>query len=373
MIRHGADVRVVLSTAASELVSAQALEWATGHPVLTRFSGRAEHIELCGLGGLCCLLLVAPATANTVGKIAHGLDDTPVTTLATTALGAGLPVLVAPGMHEPMLDNPFVQENLGRLERAGVRLIHPHVNEGKAKMASAEVILQAVLQALTPPTLKGRRILMTAGPTREAIDAVRVLTNPSSGRMGAELAREARMRGAEVTLIYGPASHPPPSDVTVLSVTSSAEMAEAVRQQLQNERYQAFLGVAAVADYTPAWPFSGKRPTSEGALTLELVPTPKILDQVRDWQTDLLVVGFKAEAERERLLPAARERLKKARADLIVANLVGHGGVGFESPDNEAWLVEPAGERHLPRQSKAHLAAVIWDRLEELPWPSSAS
>ncbi|GMU56259.1 MAG: phosphopantothenoylcysteine decarboxylase [Candidatus Xenobia bacterium] len=373
MIRHGAEVHVVLSQAASELVSAQALEWATGHPVLTRFSGRAEHIELCGQGGLCSLLLVAPATANSLGKIALGLDDTPVTTLATTAVGAGLPVLVAPGMHEPMLDNPFVQENLGRLERAGVRIIHPHVTEGKAKMASAEVILDSVLRALRPQSLKGRRVLLTAGPTREALDAVRVLTNPSSGRMGAELAREARLRGAEVTMVYGPASHPPPNGVRVLSVSSSAEMAEAVRQQLQKERYHAFLGVAAVSDYAPASPYAGKRPTSEGSITVELVPTPKILDQVRNWQSELLVVGFKAETEPEKLLPAARERLKQARADLIVANLVGHQGLGFETPDNEVWLVEPTAEQHLPRQSKTLLAAAIWDRLEELPWPSSAS
>ncbi len=363
----------MLSRAASELVSAQALEWATGHPVLTRFSGRAEHIELCGQGGLCSLLLVAPATANTVGKIALGLDDTPVTTLATTALGTGLPVLVAPGMHEPMLDNPFVQENLGRLELAGVRLIQPHVTEGKAKMASAEVILESVLQALRPPSLKGRRVLLTAGPTREPLDAVRVLTNPSSGRMGAELAREARLRGAEVTLVYGPASHPAPHGVAVISVSSSAEMAEAVQQQLQSERYHAFLGVAAVADYTPASPYAGKRPTSEGSITLELVPTPKILDQVRDWHSELLVVGFKAETEPERLLPAARERLQRARADVIVANLVGPGGLGFETADNEAWLVEPTSERHLPRQNKSLLASAIWDRLEELPWLSSAS
>lgn len=373
MIRHGAEVHVVLSRAAAELVAQPALEWATGHPVLTRFTGRAEHIELCGHGGVCSLLLIAPATANTVGKIALGLDDTPVTTLATTALGAGLPVLVAPGMHEPMLDSPFVQENLGRLERAGVRLIQPHVTEGKAKMASGEVILESVLQALRPPSLRGRRVLLTAGPTREPLDAVRVLTNPSSGRMGAELAREARLRGAEVTLVYGPASHPAPHGVTVLRVSTSAEMAEAVYLQLQSQRYHAFLAVAAVADYTPASPFAGKRPTSEGSMTIELVPTAKILDQVRDWQSDLLVVGFKAEAEPERLLPSARERLQSARADVIVANLVGRGGLGFETPDNEAWLVEPAGERHLPRQSKALLACAIWDRLEELPWPSSAS
>lgn len=367
-MRHGADVHVVLSGAACELVSAQALEWATGNPVVTRFTGRAEHIELCQL---CSLLLVAPCTANTAGKIALGLDDTPVTTLATTALGAGLPVLLAPGMHEPMLRNPFVQENLQRLERAGVRLIEPLVTESKAKMAPHELILEAVLGALQPPSLKGKRILLTAGPTREPLDAVRVLTNPSSGRMGVELAREAGLRGAEVTLVYGPAPTPPPAGVKLVRVQTAAEMARAVQEELRNQRYDAFVGVAAVADYAPSQVYDGKRPTADGSITVELVPTPKILDQVRGWQPDLLVVGFKAESDRDRLLPAARARLD--RVDAMIANLVGHGGLGFESDQNEVWLVREGSEIHLPRQPKARLAEAIWNHLEVLPWPSSAS
>lgn len=369
-MRHGAEVHAVLSSAAAELVSIQALEWATGNPVITRLTGRAEHIELCGKEGLCSLLLVAPCTANTAGKIALGLDDTPITTLATTAVGSRLPVLVAPGMHEPMLDNPFVQFNLKRLESAGIGLIAPMVTEGKAKMAANELILDAVLCALRPQTLVGKRVLLTAGPTREPLDDVRVLTNPSSGRMGVELAREARRRGAEVTLVYGPGTAAPPP-VNVVPVMTAREMADAVREELEGGRYDVFLGVAAVADYTPAEVYDGKRPTSEGNLTLELVPTPKILDTVRSLQSDLLVVGFKAESQLDRLLPAARARL--AHADLIVANQVGHGGLGFETADNEVWLVSATGETHLARQDKGRLAAAIWDHLEEMPWPSSAS
>ncbi len=366
-MRHGAEVHAVLSQAAAELVSPVALEWATGNPVLTRFSGRAEHIELCGVGGSCDLLLVAPCTANTAGKIALGLDDTPVTTLATVALGSKLPVLVAPGMHEPMLDNPFVQFNLKRLASGGVKIVAPLVAEGKAKMASHELILEAVVRALQPQTLLGKRVLMTAGPTREPLDDVRVLTNPSSGRMGVELAREAQRRGADVTLVYGPGTAAPPP-VNVVPVMTAREMADAVREELENGPYDAFLGVAAVADYTPAQVYDGKRPTAEGNLTLELVPTPKILDTV---PRTMLVVGFKAESQPDKLLPAARQRLE--HADVIVANLVGHGGLGFETSDNEVWLVSRTGEKHLERSDKGSLAAKIWDHLEGLTWPSSAS
>ncbi|MEW6284118.1 MAG: bifunctional phosphopantothenoylcysteine decarboxylase/phosphopantothenate--cysteine ligase CoaBC, partial [Candidatus Eremiobacterota bacterium] len=198
LMRHGAEVHPVLTPAACELIAPAALDWATGNAPVVRLTGRAEHLELCGREGICKLLLVAPATANTLGKMALGLDDTPLTTVATTALGAGIPVMVAPGMHEPMYHHPAVRDNLARLERIGVQVVPPLLEEGKAKMASPECILEAVLARLGSRRLRGRRVLLTAGPTREPLDAVRVITNPSSGRMGVELAREASLRGAEV-------------------------------------------------------------------------------------------------------------------------------------------------------------------------------
>jgi phosphopantothenoylcysteine decarboxylase/phosphopantothenate--cysteine ligase len=364
LMRWGAEVHCVMSPAACGILSPAALEWATGNPVLTRITGRVEHLELCGEQGKCSLYLVAPATANTLGQMATAQDSTPVTTVATTALGRGLPVLVAPGMHAPMYGHPGVQENLRRLESFGVVVIPPRLEEGKAKMAPAQDILEAVLRALGPRDLEGRRVLMTAGPTREPLDPVRFLTNPSSGRMGAELAREAWRRGAEVTVIYGPGQVEMPSSARVVRVQTAEEMGRAVEEELRRQSWDVFVAAAAVADYRPARPAASKIPTAEGERLVSLLPTPKILDRVRDLAPSCYIVGFKAETGQDAraLCQAARRKLAEARADLVAANLVGCPGSGFESPTNEMWLVGPEGEPlHLERASKALQARRLWD------------
>ncbi|MCA9794956.1 MAG: bifunctional phosphopantothenoylcysteine decarboxylase/phosphopantothenate--cysteine ligase CoaBC, partial [Candidatus Eremiobacteraeota bacterium] len=232
LMRHGAQVHVVMSPSARELVSPTALHWATGNPVTTGLTGACEHLKLVGERGSCHAFLVAPATANTIGKMALGIDDSPLTTVAVTALGRGLPSLVAPGMHACMLDHPAVKANLARLEEMGVRVIAPERLEAKAKMASAEVILAEVGRMLGPASLAGKRVLMTGGPTREPLDPARYLTNPSSGRMACSLAAEAYRRGAEVHLVYGPGQTAPPPGIKVEKVERTAEMLEAVERAL---------------------------------------------------------------------------------------------------------------------------------------------
>ncbi|MBI3924976.1 MAG: bifunctional phosphopantothenoylcysteine decarboxylase/phosphopantothenate--cysteine ligase CoaBC [Armatimonadetes bacterium] len=368
LMRHGAEVHAVLSREAARLVTPEALEWATGNPVLVALSGRVEHLQLCGESGVCAGLVVAPATANTIAKIALAIDDTPVTTLATTAIGSGVPVLVAPGMHACMYAHPGVQANLRRLEELGVVTVEPRVEEGKAKMAEPGEIVRAMLRLLGPGDLKDQRVLLTAGPTREPLDSARFLTNPSSGRTGTELAREALRRGAEVTLIYGPGTAVPPAGAKVVRVTTAQEMARAVETELGAGSYSFFVGAAAVADFRPSQAHQGKIATREGAIELTLVPTPKILDQVRTQAPDIFSVGFKAEAgvDREGLLSRARARLHEARADLVLANHVGLPDRGFETEDNELFLVGPDGlVEHFPLQSKASLAPLVWDRLIE--------
>ncbi len=366
LMRHGAEVHVVLNRAARTLVTPAALEWATGNPVITRLSGRVEHLELLGEEGSCDLFLVAPATANTLGKIALALDDTPVTTCATTAIGAGRPVLLAPAMHACMHQHPGVQAHLRRLEELGVGLVEPKLAEGKAKMADEHALLQAVLRRLRPLSLAGQRVLLTAGPTREFLDPARCLTNPSSGRMGCELAREALIRGAQVTLVYGPGTVEPPARARVLRVVSAAEMAAAVEDELSSEQYDVFIASAAVADYTAEQRASTKIPTAQGALELRLVPTAKILDTARDLAPSIFLVGFKAEGGRsqQELVTLALTRLARARADLVLANAVGVPGRGFESDTNELWAVTADGSKPLGLASKADLARSVWDEIE---------
>lgn len=366
LMRQGAEVHAVLTRAARRLVTPASLRWATGNPVVTRLGGRVEHVEMLGDEGFCDLLLVAPATAATVAKIALALDDTPVTTMATTALGAGRPVLVAPGMHDCMYRHPVVQEHLRKLEQIGVVLVAPRLAEGKAKMAPPVALVEAVAAALGPRDLLGRRVLITAGPTREALDPVRFVSNRSSGRMGVELAREASRRGAAVTLVYGPGEAEPPAGARVLRVETAAEMAAAVEAELRAHGCHAFLGAAAVADFAPVQASDRKIPTRDGDLELKLAPTPKVLDRVRSLAPEALVVGFKAEAGGtvEDLQQAARRKLQEARADLVLANQVALADRGFDAPTNEFWLVDAEGPaEHLPLASKASLARLIWDRL----------
>ena len=204
LMRHGADVHVVVTPATEKMVGSDLLEWATGNQVVKELTGKLEHIALAGNSSTRVdLVLVSPATANTIGKLASGIDDTAVTTVAATAIGSKIPVLVAPAMHEPLYDHPIVRENIERLKRIGVEFIDPEIVEGKAKIASTDRIVKAVIAKLAShkKDLQGLRVLVTAGPTVEHIDPVRVITNRSSGKMGVAIAEETVSRGAETTLI----------------------------------------------------------------------------------------------------------------------------------------------------------------------------
>src|SRR6056297_2679044 len=253
--RHGATVRAVMSPSATGIIHPWAIEFATEHDVVTEITGRVEHVECCGREGWADVFLIAPATANTVGKIAGAVDDTPVTTTATTALGADVPVVVAPAMHEPMYDHPGVLDAIDRVESWGVEFVDPQIEEGKAKIATKEAIV-------------------TAGATSEAIDPIRVLTNRASGRTGRAVARACHIRGAEVTLIHdGPDVH----YADVVDIESAAEMLAAADAACEDA--DAMVSAAAIGDYTVQEAAAKLR--SGEARTIDLEPTPKVLDSIR--------------------------------------------------------------------------------------------
>ena len=223
--REGANVRAVMTDSATGIVHPWAVEFATENDVVTDLTGRVEHVELCGVEGWGDVLLLAPATANTVGKVAAAVDDTPVTTTATTALGAGLPVVVAPAMHEPMYDHPGVLEAISRVESWGVDFVDPRIEEGKAKIATEEAIVTGVARAAGERPLAGRHVVVTAGATTESVDPVRTLSNRASGRTGRAVAWACYVLGAEVTLVH---DGPDVPYATVEGVESAAEMTAAV-------------------------------------------------------------------------------------------------------------------------------------------------
>ncbi|MHB2021429.1 MAG: bifunctional phosphopantothenoylcysteine decarboxylase/phosphopantothenate--cysteine ligase CoaBC [Candidatus Xenobia bacterium] len=358
LMRQGAEVKVVMSRSATRLIRPDVFEWATGNPVITRLTGRVEHIMLAGESDQRAdVIVVAPATANSIGKMALGIDDTPVTTLVSTAIGGQVPLVVAPGMHEPMYRHPAVLENLQRLRSMGAHVVEPLLAEHKAKMAAVAEIVEAAIRAVTPQTLQGRHVLVTAGPTVEYLDPIRVITNRSSGRMGVSLAAEAARRGATGRLIYGPGTVTP--SVPTTHVETTAQMREAVHQAIRAQAPDFGIFAAAVGDYAPAVTATEKLPTREGSLTLKLNPTPKILDEIRDLAPQCRIVAFKAETPESdaALIATARQRMQKARADMVVANTAAN----FGTEKGEVWLVDGQRADRLAPARKADLARAIWD------------
>jgi len=359
LIRHGAEVHAVMSENAQKIIHPYAMEFATGNPVVTEITGFIEHVELAGEHeNKADLILVCPATANTIGKIACGIDDTPVTTLVTTAF-AHTPIMIAPAMHSTMYEHPIVVENIEKLKRLGVEFIGPRFEEGKAKVASIDEIVYRVIKKLHPKTLEGKRVLVTAGATREYIDPIRYITNASSGKMGVAIAEEADFRGAEVTLIRTKGSVPSFVE-NQIEVETVEEMLHAIENELKTKKYDIAVLAAAVSDFRVKEKASIKIKSGR-ALTLELEPTPKIIDRVKELQPDTFLVGFKAETglSEEELIEAARKQIERAGSDLVVANTL----KAFGSEENEVVLVGRDFTKKLPRMSKRELAEMLWDEI----------
>jgi len=352
--RQGATVRAVTTPAATGIVHPWSLEYATDNPVVTEITGSVEHVDLCGTDGWADVLAIAPATANTVGKVAAAIDDTPVTTCATTALGAGLPVVVVPAMHEPMYDHPGVLDALDRLESWDVSLVDPRIEEGKAKIAAAETVVTELARATTAGTLAGEHVVVTSGATTEPIDPVRTLSNRASGRTGRAIARACYVRGAEVTVVHDGPDLP---WATVHRVESAAEMREATLECVIDA--DALVSAAAISDYTV-----GERPekirSGQESLTLELEPTPKLLDAVRDARPDLPLVGFKAETNGDDAALLERARALRERVDL--AFVVANDASVMGEARTRALLVRADGHETVDGP-KAHLGGRVADEL----------
>ena len=319
--RQGAAVRGVMTDSARGIIHPWAVEFATENEVVTEITGRVEHVELCGREGWADVLLLAPATANTVGKVASAVDDTPVTTCATTALGAGLPVVVVPAMHEPMYDHPGVLDALDRIESWGVDVVDPRLEEGKAKIATEEAIVTAVARATAEETLAGKHVVVTAGATAEAVDPVRILTNRASGKTGRAVARACHVRGADVTLVHDGGDVHYADTVTV---ESAAEMHDAVLAAVGGRdgdtAADALVSAAAISDYTVE--AAAEKLRSGEPRSLDFDPTPKLLDRVREAHPDLTVVGFKTETsgDDDAMIDAARGLRDRVDCAFVVAN-----------------------------------------------------
>ena len=345
LMRHGAEIFAVMSPMSQKIIHPYLMEWATGNIVTTELTGKIEHVALVGEHSLKAdLVLVAPATANTISKIACGIDDTTVTSVASTALGSKCPIIIVPAMHESMYNHPMLAENMTELKGLGVQFIGPRIEETKAKIAETKEIVDAIICRFTiKQDFAGLKVLVTAGATIEHIDPVRVLTNKSSGKMGVAIAEEALSRGAEVTLIYGSGSAAAPSKANVISVETTRQMHEAVVSELKSKKYDVAIAVAAAADWTPEKPYTYKVSTHKlDSLSLKLKPTVKIIESVKEVSPRTLLVAFRAEYKipPKQLIESAYQRLIETNADLIVANDVGKKGTEIGNDTNEVFILD---------------------------------
>ncbi len=364
LVNEGATVDVVMTQAACRFISPLTFGSVTGRPVFTRpFDDPFLHINLAKQAHL---LLIAPATANTINKIACGIGDNLLTTIVLAYNGMKL---MAPAMNFRMYNNPIVRKNIGMLEKSGVQFIGPSGGslacgeEGIGRMAEVHEIIEAVITALAPKDLKGHRILVTAGPTREPIDPVRFLSNRSSGRMGYEIARAARRRGAEVTLISGPSSLIPPADVKLLRIETASEMEKAISKNLKGST--AVVMAAAVSDFTPLSKAKVKLDKND-INSLKLKKTQDILKKIGSEKGGRILVGFAAEYGRN--IDNARKKLKDKSLDLIVLNDISQKGAGFDVDTNIVTIIDRSGKiENYPLMKKIEVADIILDKILSLP------
>ena len=371
LIKAGARVRVAMTQSATAFVGPITFQAVTSGPVLTRVLDPSEEMEIghIAFAQECDVLVVAPATANIIGKAANGIGDEVVSTVLLAANG---PVLVAPAMNTFMYENPAVQANLDRLRQRGWAVLPPDSGElacghvGLGRLPEPTVVVEAVAALLAPPILAGRHVVVSAGPTREYLDPVRFLSNPSTGRSGFAIAAAAARAGAKVTLVHGPVSLSTPAGVDAVPVISAEDMDAAITAAAEDA--DAVIMTAAVADWRPETRAEAKQKKSGTERTVKFVRTPDVLAGLGARRTGPrpILVGYAAETEA--LLESARAKRMRKGVDMVVANDVSRPGCGFASETNQVWFVGTEGEEALPMLRKTEIGQrlIAWlaDALE---------
>ena len=363
LVKNGFKVRVIMTRGAMEFVTPLTFQALSGNPVATETFSLTQESEIghINLADSADLFVIAPTTANVIGKLASGIADD---LLTTVLMATQAPVLLAPAMNIHMYENVIVQENLRKLRRVGYHIMDPAEGylacgyEGKGRLPDPEKISDEIERLLRKKDLAGENFLITAGPSREPLDPVRYISNRSSGKMGYALARAALRRGATVALVSGPTALEPPSGARLIEVNTAAEMREAVLKEYPHS--SAVIMAAAVADYHAVAPSGQKIKRGVGDLELRLIPNPDILKELGQNKDGKWLVGFAAETEN--LTANAGKKLREKNLDIVIANNVAEEGSGFDGDTNVATIIDRTGVvRPLPLMSKDDLADCIYD------------
>ena len=367
LMRNGAEVYPVMSKSTkSRLLTEEIMNWATGNKTVSELTSDLEHIALANYGK-SDIIVVYPCTANTLGKFANGIEDNPVTTVLSVAFGSRIPIVIAPAMHEAMYKNIIIAENIKKLKSLGVSILEPSIREDKAKVISAEKVLQFVIDKIGIKKGKmtsGINVLVTAGSTVEYFDSVRILTNLSSGKMGLNIAQQCLDKGFNVTFVYGHGSLNIPYDprMNIMTIKTTDEMLKVVKESILNGKHHIVFHAAAAADFSISH-LNKKRPnkmdTRNGTKTIKLVPTTKIVDKIKQFDNKIFLVAFKVEygISKELLVKRALDKLNECNGDLIVANDVSRKGCDFGSDTNEVYIIDKEKNViHIPLESKKEIA-----------------
>jgi len=359
LIRHGAEVFPVMSPSATKIIHPDSIWFATGNKPIVELTGATEHVSFCGrVKNPADLLLICPSTANTISKIAHGIDDTSVTTFATTVIGSGVPILIVPAMHLSMYDHRIIQENIKKCKKVGIKFIDPLIEKNKAKMVDIDEIVSYVIRETGKQDLAKKKILVIGGPTAESIDAVRIITNRSSGKTAISLALNAFYRGADVELWYGIGKQSPPDYIKTVDFVSVRDLLKLVKTK-DLKKFDIIILCAAISDYIPKKK-KGKIPSGKDKLIVEMSPAPKIISSLRKKGPKSKIIGYKVEENKVKLKEKAKNLLKKNNLDFVVANTIS----GFDKDKNEIWIIDKKGKCIHKKGEKEQLANQILDTIK---------
>ena len=358
LIRHGAEVFPVMTHSATKIIHPDSLWFASGNKPIVELTGAAEHVSFCGrVKNPADLLLISPCTANTISKIAHGIDDTSVTTFATTAIGSNIPILIVPAMHLSMYDHKIIQENIEKLKLVGIRFIEPLIEMNKAKMADIDKIVSYVIREIDKKNLSKNKILIIGGSAAEAIDDVRIITNRSSGKTAVWLAKNAFYRGADVEIWYGVSRTSPPNYIKSYYFISNNDLTKLLNSK-SIDKFDTIIICAALSDYIPKKQ-KGKISSEKDKLILEIPAAPKIIASLRKKAPNSKIIGFKVEEKTDKIKEKATELLKKNNLDIVIANTIS----GFDRDENEIWIIDKKGKTIHKKGKKEQLANFILDTI----------
>jgi phosphopantothenoylcysteine decarboxylase/phosphopantothenate--cysteine ligase len=357
LIRNGAYVIPVMSKASTKIIHPDSIEYATSEKPIIELSGATEHVKYCGITeNNADLFIIFPCTSNTLSKIALGIDDNPVTTFATTAIGSGIPIIIVPAMHLSMFENKIIKKNIKKLTINGISLIQPEIKGNIAKIPSFYDIVEYCIRKIGKLDLKNKNILIIGGPTQEDIDDVRVITNRSSGKTAIALAKSSFERGANVELWFGGKSESVPKYISTNYFKTFNDLSNILKNT--NKKYDIILNCAAIADYSPK-KFKGKISSKNKKLSIDLFPNPKIIKIIKQKFPKSIIVAFKLESNYNILKQKSQEFLIENDIDFVVGNTIS----SLNSEISDILILNKSGIINKMKGKKDEIASFILDNI----------